>query len=81
MQLNNTNLESFLQKAEQDPKLMEVLKGIVYYCQSASELGISLDEVAAAGTVGWTIGQDPRLMEMLQHMINLGNLGLDPVEH
>ena len=67
-------------KAEADPEVMEVLKGIVYYCQAASEMGISIEEVAAAGTTGWTIGQDPKLKEMLKHLIKIDELGLGP-EH
>ena len=80
MELKNDKLESFLIKAESDPELMEILKGIVYFCQAASEKGIPLEEVAAVGTVGWTIGRDPKLKEMLKHMIKIGEMGLGP-EH
>ena len=80
MNLKNKNLEKFLKKAEEDPQLMEVLKGIVYYCQVASEMGISIEEIAAAGTTGYTIGQDPKLKEMLKHLIKMSEMGLGP-EH
>ena len=80
MELKNDKLESFLLKAEADPELMEILKGIVYFCNAASEKGIPLDEVAAAGTVGWTIGQDPKLKQMLEYMIKISEMGLGP-EH
>ena len=80
MELKNKNLENFLKKAEENPELMEVLKGIVFYFQAASEMNIPLQEVAAAGTVGWTIGQDPKLKEMLKHLIKIGEMGLGP-EH
>ena len=76
MDLKNKKLEAFLLKAEQDPELMEILKGLIYYCQAASVKGVTLEEVAAAGTVGWTIGQDPKLMEMLEYMIKIDQLGL-----
>tara|TARA_B100000287_G_C20056611_1_gene552660 strand:+ start:261 stop:503 length:243 start_codon:yes stop_codon:yes gene_type:complete len=76
MDLKNKKLEAFLIKAEADPELMEVLKGIIYYCQAASEKGIPLDEVAAVGTVGWTIGQDPKLKKMLEYMIKIDQMGL-----
>ena len=75
MDLKNKKLEAFLIKAEADPELMEVLKGIIYYCQAASEKGIPLDEVAAVGTVGWTIGQDPKLKKMLEYMIKIDQMG------
>jgi hypothetical protein len=76
MKLENKNLEKFLKKAEEDPQLMEVLKGIVYYCQAASEMGVSIEEIAAAGTTGYTIGRDPKLKEMLQHLIKMSEMGL-----
>ncbi len=56
---------------------MEVLKGIVYYCQCASEMGVPLDEIAAAGTVGYTIGKDPKLKELLKHLIMINEMGLN----
>jgi len=52
MNLKDKHLESFLLKAEANPEMMEILKGILFYCQSASEAGISLKEIASVGTVG-----------------------------
>ncbi len=80
MDLQNKNLESILKKAENDPELMEIVKGIVYFCQAASLKDIPLEEVAAVGTVGWTIGKDPKLQQLLEHMIKIGQLGIGP-EH
>ena len=76
MNLHNKDLENFLKKAEEDPQLMEILKGIVYYCQVASEMGISIEEIAAAGTTGYSIGKDPKLKEMLKHLIKISEMGL-----
>jgi hypothetical protein len=78
MDLKNKKLESFLLKAEADPELMEILKGILYYCQAASEKGIPLEEIAAVGTVGYTIGRDPQLKKALEYMIKISDLGLGP---
>jgi hypothetical protein len=80
MEIKNKKLEAFLIKAEADPKLMEILKGILYYCQAASENDIPLDEVAAVGTVGWHIGQDPELQKAIEYMIKISQMGLGP-EH
>ena len=76
MEIKDKKLESFLKKAEEDPNIMDALKGIVYYCQYASELGIPLEEIASAGTVGYTIGKDPHLKEMLKHLITINKMGL-----
>ena len=80
MKLNNVHLETFLAKAEKDPKIMESLKGILYWCQEASDLGIELEEVAAVGTVGWTIAKDPNLKALLEYMVKIKEMGLRP-EH
>ena len=78
MQLNNKNLESFLLKAEADPELMEILRLIISGCHQASERGIPLDEVAAAGTMGWTIGKDPQLAAMIDYMFQMSKMGIKP---
>ena len=71
MEIKDKKLQSFLEKAENDPEIMDALKGIVYFCQYASELGIPLEEIAAAGTIGYTIGKDPKLKEMMKKEIKL----------
>lgn len=80
MELQNKDLEAFLVKAEADPELMEILRLIVSACHQASEKGIPLQEVAAAGTVGWTIGQDPQLAAMIEYMFQMSQIGILPKE-
>ena len=75
MELQNKNLEAFLIKAEADPKLMELMRNLIRICQEASELGIPLEEVAAVGTVGWTIGKDPKLQAMIEYMFEMSKMG------
>jgi len=75
MELQNKNLEAFLIKAEADPKLMELMRNLIRICQEASELGIPLEEVAAVGTVGWTIGKDPKLQAMIEYMFEMSKIG------
>ena len=74
MELQNKNLEAFLVKAERDPAIMELMRNLIRICQEASELGIPLDEVAAVGTVGWTIGQDPQLQAMIEYMFEMSKM-------
>ncbi len=78
MELQNKKLESFLDKAEKDPELMEALRMIISGCHQASEKGVTLDEVAAAGTMGWTIGADPQLAAMVEYMFELSKMGIGP---
>ena len=61
-------------------EIMEMLKGILFWCNAASEAGITLKEIASVGTVGYQIGQDPQLKEMLMYMIKLSEMGIGP-EH
>jgi|TARA_R110002012_G_scaffold312960_1_gene524174 hypothetical protein len=78
MKLQNKKLDEFLTKAEQDPEIMEALRLIISGCHQASEKGISLEEVAAAGTMGWTIGNDPQVAAMVEYMFELSKMGLGP---
>jgi hypothetical protein len=80
MKLNDKNLESFLQKAEEDPQIMEIMKGIMYWCQAAGEAGISLNEVAAVGTVGFQISQDESMKALLEYIIKMKSMGIKPVD-
>lgn len=78
MELKNKKLEEFLAKAEKDPELMEALRMIISGCHQASEKGVTLEEVASAGTLGWTIGNDPQLAAMVEYMFELSKMGLGP---
>ena len=80
MELQNKNLEAFLIRAENDPAIMELMRNLIRICQEASELGIPLEEVAAVGTVGWTIGKDPKLQAMIEYMFEMSKV-LPPTEH
>ena len=75
MELQNKNLEAFLIRAEADPAIMELMRNLIRICQEASELGIPLEEVAAVGTVGWTIGKDPKLQAMIEYMFEMSKIG------
>jgi len=75
MELQNKNLEAFLIRAEADPAIMELMRNLIRICQEASELGIPLEEVAAVGTVGWTIGKDPKLQAMIEYMFEMSKMG------
>ena len=80
MQLQNKNLEAFLIRAENDPEIMELMRNLIRICQQASEMGIPLEEIAAVGTVGWTIGQDPKLQAMIEYMFRMSEI-IPPTEH
>ena len=81
MKLNDKNLESFLTKAEEDPAIMEIMKGIIYWCSAAGESGLSIEEVAAVGTVGYQISQDPQLKAFMEYIIKMNSLGVKPVDN
>ena len=81
MELNDKNLESFLLKAEADPAIMEIMKGILYWCQAASEAGISIQEIASVGTVGYQLAQDESLKAFFEYVVKMNSMGIKPVEH
>tara|TARA_R110002074_G_scaffold206913_2_gene375386 strand:+ start:4520 stop:4762 length:243 start_codon:yes stop_codon:yes gene_type:complete len=76
MEIQNKNLETLLVKAEADPEIMEIMRNLVRWCQIASEAGITLQELAAVGTVGWQIGQDPQLQAMIEYLFKMSEMGI-----
>ena len=79
--LNDKNLESFLLKAESDPAIMEIMKGILYWCQAAGEAGLSIEEVASVGRVGYQISKDEALKDLMEYLIKMNSLGIKPVDN
>lgn len=81
MKLNDKNLESFLMKAEADPEIMQIMKGILYWCQEAAANGISLQEIAAVGTVGYQLEKDESFKTFFEYLMKMHQMGIKPVEH
>ncbi len=81
MKLGDKNLESFLVKAEGNPEIMKIMKGIVYWCQEAAANGISLQEIAAVGTVGYQLENDESIKAFFEYLIKMNEMGIKPVEH
>jgi hypothetical protein len=81
MQLNNKDLESFLAKAEEDPAIMEIMKGILYWTQAAGQAGLPIEEVAAVGSVGFQLSKDESLKAFFEYLVKMNSMGIKPVEH
>ena len=81
MKIGDKNLESFLVKAEGNPEIMQIMKGIVYWCQEAAANGISLQEIAAVGTVGYQLENDESIKAFFEYLIKMNEMGIKPVEH
>ncbi len=81
MELNDKNLESFLLKAEANPEIMQIMKGIMYWCQEAAANGLSLQEIAAVGTVGYQIEKDEKLKAFFEYLVKMNEMGITPTEH
>jgi len=48
--------------------------------QAAGPAGFSMEEVASVCTVGFMIGADPKLAEMVKNMATISKMGLDIVD-
>jgi hypothetical protein len=81
MKINDKNLESFLLKAEADPEIMEIMKGIIYWCSAAGDAGLTMEEVAAVGTAGFQVSQDPQLKAFMEYIVKMNSLGVKPVDN
>jgi hypothetical protein len=81
MKIKDKNLESFLLKAEADPKIMEIMRGIMHWTQAAGKADIPIEEVAAVGTVGYQLSKDESLKAFFEYMMTLNSIGIKPTEH
>ena len=57
------------------------MKGIIYWCSAAGEAGLSIEEVASVGTVGYQISQDPQLKAFMEYIVKMNSLGVKPVDN
>jgi hypothetical protein len=73
-------MDKILEKCKNDPKYAESFDHILRVCQAAALVGFTNDELANTCLLGWMIGMDPSLGEMIQAMSKISKMGLDIVE-
>ena len=61
-------------------EMAKVFDHLMQASQAAAGVGFTMEQVANICTVGFLIGSDPLLGEMIKNITNISKLGLDIVE-
>jgi hypothetical protein len=78
--LDNELMDKIIAKCQNDPEFKKVFEQLMAWSQKAAQAEMSVNEMASICMMGYTIGQDPELGEMIENMLKISNLGLDIVD-
>lgn len=78
--LDQTLMDKIIERCQRDPEFKKVFEQLMAWSQRAADVDMSVNEMASICMMGYTIGQDPELQEMIQNMLKISNLGLDIVD-
>lgn len=77
---DQTIMDKVIERCQKDPEFKKVFEQLMAWSQRAAGVEMSVNEMASICMVGYTIGQDPEMQEMIQNMLKISNLGLDIVD-
>ena len=77
---DETLMDRIIKKCEEDPEFKKVFEQLMAWSQKATTVGMSTQEMASICMMGYAIGQDPELQEMIQNMLKISKMGLDIVD-
>ena len=71
---DNEAIEALIKKMLEDEtgKLAVAVNDLIKLCRKLGTLGVSLKEVAGAGTIGWYVYQDPNLEQFMDYLPSVG---------
>jgi len=78
--MNEEIMDKIIEKCKQDPKYAQAFDHLLKVCQAAAQAGFTNEELATTCLMGWMIGIDPSLAEMMETMAKISKMGLDIVE-
>jgi len=78
--LDDEIMNKLVQKISEDPEWMKVFETFMEWSQKASLLGWTVEEMASVCMMGYVVGKDSSLQEMVKNMAAIGKLGLDIVD-
>jgi hypothetical protein len=79
--MNEEIMDKIIEKCKENPKYAEAFDHLLKVCQAAAQAGFTNEELAATCLMGWMVGMDPSLAEMIETMSKISKMGLDIVEH
>jgi len=78
--LDNELMDKIIARCQKDPEFKKVFEQLMSWSQKASHVKMEVGEMASICMMGYAIGQDPELQDMIQNMLKISNLGLDIVD-
>lgn len=78
--MNEELMDKIIEKCKEDPAYAEAFDRLLQVSQAAAKAGFSNEELATVCMLGWMVGVDPDLAEMVSNMAKISKLGLDIVE-
>jgi len=73
-------MDQIIEKCKQDSSYAEAFDHLLRVSQAAAQAGFSNEEMATVCMMGWMVGTDPDLAEMVSNMAKISKLGLDIVD-
>ncbi len=77
---DQTLMDKVIERCQKDPEFKKIFEQLLKCSQQASQVDMSVNEMASICMMGYAIGQDPELQDMIQNMLKISNLGLDIVD-
>jgi hypothetical protein len=78
--MNEEIMDKIIEKCKDDAKYAEAFDHLLKVCQAAAQAGFTNDELANTCLMGWMIGKDPSLGQMIEAMSKISKMGLDIID-
>ena len=77
---DDKKMDELIKKIVKDPESRQVYEELLKWSQKASMLNWAVEEMANVCMMGYAIGKDPGLQQMIKNMSKIDKLGLDIVD-
>ena len=74
---NDEVMDKVLKKCKENPEYLRAFEKFMHWSQAAPNVGMTVEEMASICMMGYAIGEDPSLQEMIANMLKISKMGLD----
>ena len=78
--MNEELMNKVIERCLKDPEFQKVFEQLLAWAQRAAQVEMSVEEMASICMMGYAIGEDPSLQQMVDNMIKISNMGLDIID-
>ena len=78
--MNEELMNKVIERCLKDPEFQKVFEQLIAWSQRAAQAEMSVEEMASICMMGYAIGEDPSLQQMVDNMIKISNMGLDIID-